>query len=373
MLSPHDDYPVHQVGLPLDRVGTSDRNFYDRYYFNLHNTDNTVFFAFGLGVYPNLGVMDAFACGVIGTKHYIVRASRILDGDRVHTRVGPISVEVIEGLRRLRITCRPGDYPLSFDLTFDAWARAHEEPPFFRQNALRRTVMDYTRLTQLGRMDGEINIAGKRFRVDHDNWRSVRDRSWGIRPVGEPDPDGALVEYLADSQFFWNWSPVHFGDFGLLYTVSEESDGRRWNESGVRLMSLASGQEPVAAVSIEHDIRFVEGTRRFDGATLSLRFEDGGELVAEYTPRLWFLMAAIGYRGPWNHGQYQGRLRVEGDEWDAADDDKALMYGWLTETLCDVSVGGERGQGIFEMAVVGPHRRYGFEDMFGGWKENNGS
>ncbi len=36
MLSPLDDYPVHQISEPMRHVGTSDRNFYDRYYFNIH-------------------------------------------------------------------------------------------------------------------------------------------------------------------------------------------------------------------------------------------------------------------------------------------------------------------------------------------------
>ncbi len=35
-LSPLDDYPVHQAPLPVRQVVTSDRNFYDRYYFNCH-------------------------------------------------------------------------------------------------------------------------------------------------------------------------------------------------------------------------------------------------------------------------------------------------------------------------------------------------
>ena len=35
-LSPLDDYPVHQIAETIRHVGTSDRNFYDRYYFNCH-------------------------------------------------------------------------------------------------------------------------------------------------------------------------------------------------------------------------------------------------------------------------------------------------------------------------------------------------
>ena len=37
---PLDEYPIHQVPLSMARTETSDRNFYDRYYFNAH--DQTV-------------------------------------------------------------------------------------------------------------------------------------------------------------------------------------------------------------------------------------------------------------------------------------------------------------------------------------------
>ena len=38
MLSNLDDFPVHQVAEPMRHAATSDRNFYDRYYFNLHGS-----------------------------------------------------------------------------------------------------------------------------------------------------------------------------------------------------------------------------------------------------------------------------------------------------------------------------------------------
>src|SRR5271157_5400655 len=66
VLSPLDDYPVHQISEPMRHVGTSDRNFYDRYYFNIHGTgevhgtDDELFAVIGVGQYPNLSVADAF-------------------------------------------------------------------------------------------------------------------------------------------------------------------------------------------------------------------------------------------------------------------------------------------------------------------------
>ena len=59
-VSSWDDYPVHQSSQFIAHPATSDRNFYDRYYFNLHSCSDELFAIFGLGQYPNLGVTDAF-------------------------------------------------------------------------------------------------------------------------------------------------------------------------------------------------------------------------------------------------------------------------------------------------------------------------
>src|SRR5580765_318493 len=104
MLTPLDDYLGHQTPETVDHVATSDRNFYDRYYFNAHTLDGDVFLVVAMGLYPNIGVIDAFAtCVVRGKTQHIVRASRELGSDRMDTTVGPIGVEVIEGLRKFRV------------------------------------------------------------------------------------------------------------------------------------------------------------------------------------------------------------------------------------------------------------------------------
>src|SRR5215217_145766 len=97
MLSPADDLPIHQVAAPVRQPATSDRNFYDRYYFNCHPCSDDMFLIIGQGQYPNLGVTDAFALVRRGDEHRVVWASRELGLDRMDTSVGPFKVEVIEG------------------------------------------------------------------------------------------------------------------------------------------------------------------------------------------------------------------------------------------------------------------------------------
>ena len=57
VLTKGDEYPVHQTPEPIAYSGT-DRNFYDRYFFNGYEPDGGNFFAAAFGVYPQLGIVD---------------------------------------------------------------------------------------------------------------------------------------------------------------------------------------------------------------------------------------------------------------------------------------------------------------------------
>ena len=85
-LSSWDDYPVHQAAEFIAHPATSDRNFYDRYYFNMHPSSGDWFAIFGYGQYPNLGVADAFIDVRYGGSQYIVRSSAPLGDRRRHIR-----------------------------------------------------------------------------------------------------------------------------------------------------------------------------------------------------------------------------------------------------------------------------------------------
>src|SRR5919106_4410029 len=106
MLGPTDEFPIHQVPQPISWPGSSDRNFYDRAYFNAHDRTGDIFLVTGLGIYPNLGVSDAYATVRRGDRQWTVRCSDALGhGDRLAPAVGPYRVEVIEPLQRIRLVC----------------------------------------------------------------------------------------------------------------------------------------------------------------------------------------------------------------------------------------------------------------------------
>ena len=116
MLTKADEYPIHQTPDPIAFSG-SDRNFYDRYFFNGYSTDGAVFFGAALGVYPQLGIMDAAFSVRIGGQQYNLHASRHMHMERTDTQVGPIRVEVIEPLKQLRVVVEDNEHGISADLT----------------------------------------------------------------------------------------------------------------------------------------------------------------------------------------------------------------------------------------------------------------
>ncbi len=141
-----DEFPIHQTPLSLGLVATSDRNFYDRYYFNAHDRTGDVFLITGLGVYPNLGVADAYAVVRRGDRQWALRCSDPMMDDRLRPHVGPYRVEVLEALQRVRLVCDGDEHGLGFDLTWDGSFPAVDEqhhlmprrpPPHPRRVALR--------------------------------------------------------------------------------------------------------------------------------------------------------------------------------------------------------------------------------------------
>ncbi|MEE8399139.1 MAG: hypothetical protein V3S89_09035, partial [Desulfobacterales bacterium] len=109
MLTKGDDYPIHQTQHPIAYAGT-DRNFFDRYFFNGYSPDGAHYFAVALGVYPNINVMDGSFCIVHEGIQHCVHASRNLNMERMATTVGPITVEVIEPLQKLAVRVADNDY-----------------------------------------------------------------------------------------------------------------------------------------------------------------------------------------------------------------------------------------------------------------------
>ena len=171
VLTPFDDYPIHQTPLPVAHPATGDPNHYDRFWFNGYTED--FYFACGMAVYPNRGIIDAaFAVVHDGVQRSVFASGRIPE-DRSQTRIGPLTIDVVEPLRVTRVRVDAADLGIDADVTFTARTVALEEP---RQTitAGTKTLMDSTRLTQWGTWSGRIAAGGAR---DPDRSTSTAPRT----------------------------------------------------------------------------------------------------------------------------------------------------------------------------------------------------
>ncbi len=352
VLTKGDDYPLHQTPEPIAYAGT-DRNFYDRYFFNGYAPDGSGFFAVALGIYPHLNVADAHFSVIRDGVQHCLHASRELGMERFDIAVGPISIDIIEPLRKLRVVV-DGE-GLKADLTFTGRAFPIEEPRFIHRIG-PRTFMDYTRMTQNGHYEGWVEIDGARQDCAPGTM-GTRDRSWGVRPVGARDeqPHGSGVV----PGFFWQWTPLNFADRSVFFHVNSDAAGHKWN---TRAVIAPDGGVAASLTETEGTMTadLQEGTRWPKGGTLTIDGPDGPETLT-ITPVGRFQMRGIGYTSPkWNHGLHHGKLEVEREDFGLAQCDPNAMDNFHVQLPSRV-VSDRHGEGfgVFEQLILGPYQPMG--------------
>ncbi len=351
----------------MRHVGTSDRNFYDRSYFNAHDRTGELFLVTGLGVYPNLGVIDAYATVRLGDRQITVRTAAALGDDRSNQAVGPYRVEVVEPLRVIRLICDGDDHGLGFDLTWEGSFPAVEEAPhLLRQGG--RIILDAQRFAQVGTWSGELRIEGEAIAVTPDRWVGTRDRSWGIRPVGEAEPPGrAATELDPAFGFWWTYAPLRFDDFALVLILQEDGDGTRSLNDAVRVWPAASGRSPEQLGWPAVEVHYRPGTRHPERATIRLVDRARAAVTVEIeTLGAVVLSCGPGYNGDpeWSHGQWRGHGWVEGSVVDLTDPvvQARIPFG-IIDHVARATCDGAEGWGMFEHGVIGRHGPSGFADL----------
>jgi hypothetical protein len=361
-LTKGDDYPIHQTSEPIAFSGT-DRNFYDRYFFNGYGADGEDFFALAFGVYPHLNIADASFCVIREGVQTALHASRWLGMERMDLAVGPISLEVLEPLKRLRLLVDSPDHGLKADIVFDGRAFPVEEPRFIRRNG-PRAFMDYTRLTQNGRYRGWIEKDGARRAVD--GFMGTRDRSWGVRPVGQRDAQDLAPP--APPQFFWLWSPCNFPAGSFFFHSNEDAQGVAWNRRAVWAPDGAGAEDLVDIAPEAMSLAWTPGTRHAKAAKVAWR-DGAGAHEVEFKPGLAFFMLGLGYGHPqWGHGLNHGALAVEREDLTLAEVDVSQPQHLHIQALSAVTYRGPSGQihlgrGVLEQLVLGPHAPSGFKSV----------
>lgn len=358
-----DDFPIHQTPEPIAYGGT-DRNFYDRYFFNgYHPEEGEDFFAVAFGVYPHLNVVDGAFVVVRNGVETALHASAWLV-DRMDLKAGPIRIEVLEPLHKLRVSVDAPEQGLKAEVTFESRAFPIEEPRFIRRQGTR-AFMDYTRLTQNGRYTGWIELDGERRSVD--GFVGTRDRSWGVRPVGMADSQ-AVVPAQAP-QFFWLWSPCSFDDGSFFFHSNEDAVGRAWNTRAVWCPD-GTGEDGFEHLNGAAKISWRSNSRHAQSAVVHLTDDWGNPAGSvSFEPLYEFQMMGLGYTHPkWGHGRLHDELTVEREDIVLKDADPTLPFNLHVQALSNVvftDANGKvrKGRGVLEQLVIGPHKPSGFTSM----------
>lgn len=375
MITLLDDYAIHQTPEPLSRPATSDRNFYDRWFFSGSTADGSCMFEAALGLYPHRRVMDAHFTVLIDGVQHCFHGSRRAPLERTETRVGPFVLGVEQPMRRQWLRLDDAESGLACDLSFTARSAPGEEPPS-RLYDEDRLLMHTTRFVQFGRWDGELRVDGRRLAVTAT--MGVRDRSWGIRPCGEPE-GGAPGMMQRPPVVYWAWAPLNFADRCIQFNTFEDPQGRPTQLAAVVQPAYADpAQIPPGADPGQRDlrdpalrVRWKPGTRHPEGATITMRDTAGADWHIDLHPLATLLTRGIGYQHPeWGHGLWKGELALGHERLCLAELDPLrpdLVHAQqLVRAQLRAPDGEHMGTGVLETMCFGPHAPSGFQGFLDG-------
>ncbi len=371
MLTKYDEMLCHQIVSTFDHPATSAREWTERIWFMAHDTKGDAILVVGFGYYPNRNVMDAFMCLAVERKtQYTVRASRELRPRIDEVSVGPFAWEVVEPMKKVRVTLAENEYGVSFDIVSEAVMPPHEEEPpqFYRVRG--RVVEDIRRYWQMGRPTGWIKFGGRILKLDPASWRTERDHSWGVRRGAAEYLEQGVQPGDIPTGFLYTGAGWQFEKWGSVYHIREDWDGTVTSFSGGIFYPFGSGKNEVRLAGVEHNYTFrqdIPGMRQANGGKVTLKAADGSERVVSLEP-LGIVYIGVGGYSPGNyrgfiHGVWKGPSWMDGFTLDISDPKVIREISYLDEIVCRLECGGEVGYGMTELIVMGKYPKYGFQ----GW------
>lgn len=368
MITTLDDYPIHQAAQPVAVPATSDRNFYDRFWFSGFVGDGSLYFAVAMGFYPNRRVQDAAFSVLVDGHQYSLHISGDLPLDRAKTEIGPLKIDTVIPMRRHRVTVNDPARGFEADLTFEGGTGTHEEARQIMTDGVQLS-MDVTRMTQFGTWSGWIVVKGKRIEVDGRVTNGTRDRSWGVRPCGESS--GRPSRWAA--QLYFGWTQTFWDDHVLHGVLYQDGKGDTLMASGGTIPRVPKADTPVfardtgEAHATPYNVKFnyLPGTRRIRDASIDFRLDDGETHHVTYEPLATFQMTGVGYFHPeWGHGFWKGSYAIADETWVESEIDLTKPQFFHVQQVCKVTRNGKSvASGILEHCAFGPHATSGFTDL----------
>jgi hypothetical protein len=323
-LTKWDEYLIHQAYDTID-AGVD----VDRLYVACHDTAGELHLAVGIGAYTKANVMDGFVIVRHKSNQYNMRLSRQLNNDRGDTRIGPLTVTVIEPLKRWGVLLDRNNCGVSCSVEFEG-----RIAPYLSKSS----VIPFVHYNQPGHCTGSVVVDGREISVA--GFLGARDRSWRIH-IGPQASDGRpwLGHFWMMAQFsdcclslhgvpVWDGSPPEF-KAALLY-----DDGRI-----------------IPVNEVRHRVEFLPGVRAVSQVELLLKCADGKNrhVIARPKSPALYIGSGAGYE---QQGQNKGLLNIEGERWDVSQpaDVGSLHFGstGMSEFVTDFQLDGAFGTGILE-------------------------
>lgn len=237
-LTPADEYFIHQIPEPLPNVVTHHDHWRESYYYALHPRDRLGdVLILTMAHFPRRELMDSLQFGRVGGQLVFTQFSRPYDGDPHTTRVGPVSIEIVEPYRTVKLSVDGAKAPVGLDVTFTARTREYG----LRRGTMKaghEIIWDQSHMIQAGDYSGSYTHGGVTRPIE--NWWGQRDHSWGIR----------------DHQRcpMWMWLAFQLPDGMLGVWHWEYPNGARVFTDGC--FAPAGGGDPVPVIDYRHDLHW---------------------------------------------------------------------------------------------------------------------
>jgi hypothetical protein len=240
-----DERFAHQIPEPFPNVLHFHPDWRESLFFIMHQREKPGdVLILTLAHFPSRQEIDSLQLGRVGTSPIMARHLRKVDGDQDDFRVGPITIDVVEPLKKIRLVAVASDAtPVSFDISFTA----RTQPYQLRRGTMKakyEIVWDQSHMFQSGTYNGSYTHNGKTYEVD--NWWGQRDHSWGVRSHARCP--------------LWMWMPIQLEEGMLSVWHWEYPNGARVYTDGC--FAPADGSEPIPVIDFQHDLQWLDASGR---------------------------------------------------------------------------------------------------------------
>ena len=237
--TPLDERFAHQIPEPFPNTVTFHQEWRESLFFVMHSPDGPGDVVIStLAHFPARGEMDSLQLGRVGGNSLITKHVRTVDGDQDVFKVGGVTIDIIEPLKKVRIqVVESPATSATLDITFTA----RTQPYQLRRGTMKaghEIVWDQSHMFQSGTYNGTYTYKGQTHNVE--NWWGQRDHSWGIRAHGRCPMWMWLAIQLPEGMLgVWNW---------------EYPNGARVYTDGC--FAPSDGSDPIPVIGFEHDLQW---------------------------------------------------------------------------------------------------------------------